>query len=482
MGGLRTFLSELRRRKIWLVGGVYTISAWIVAQVASLVLPNFAAPGWVMPVLLIVLGLGLPLAIILAWAQETQAADGAEPAIDTEPIANKGMSIAVLPFDNLSGEDEFGYLADGLVDEVITILAQNPRFFVIARNTTFTYKGQAVNVQDVGRELGVTYVIEGSVRKAGQQMRINVQLIEASTGAHAWSDRFVFDADEIFDIQDQVIEGIAGHLGDEVLAAEISRLSKRPTDDLGAWELYVRSIDWRRTGAKAAVTHLRQALKRDPEFAIATAMLAEILAAALQLRLPEDAEHAEIRALAERALLLAPRDPLVSAAVANALSLIGEHERANQLAESVKRTASGDAGILAVQAVVKMRSGEAAEAVRLAERVLELSPRDMAMSGFLNILTLAHIQLGNLESALNYCKDALSFSGSGEQMWTSRINMANLLGLRGELDEARRLVDLARKEYPDADLNAFVQHRKTCMVDTAAVAGLEGLQKAGIIQ
>ncbi len=482
MGGIRAFLSELSRRKVWLVGGVYIVSAWIIAQVASLVLPNFAAPGWVMPVLLIVLGLGLPLAIILAWAQETQAADDAAAMTETEPVATKGVSIAVLPFDNLSGEEEFGYLADGLVDEVITILAQNPRFFVIARNTTFTYKGQAVNVQEVGRELGVAYVIEGSVRKAGRQMRINVQLIEAGTGAHAWSDRFVFDAEEIFDIQDQVIEGIAGHLGDEVLAAEVARLKERPTDDLGAWELYIRTTDWRRTGSQSAMALLRQALARDPEFAAATAMLAEVLAVDSRTRLLRDDEIAEILSLADRASELSPRDPLVLAHVANALSIIGELERARQIAESLMRTASGYAPILATLAVIKTRSGEAAEAVRLAERVIELSPRDMAMSAFLGVLAQAHIQLGNLETALDYARDAVNFSGSGEQLWPSRICLANVLGLTGKHDEARRIFDLAKRDYPEADINAFVRHHETVMVDTALASALGGLRKAGIIE
>lgn len=482
MGSFGTFLSELRRRKVWLVGGVYVVAAWIIAQVASLVLPSFAAPGWVMPVLLIVLGLGLPLAIILAWAQETQAGMVEVTELPEEPSTAKGLSIAVLPFDNLSGEEEFGYLADGLVDEIITILAQNPRFFVIARNTMFTYKGQAVNVQDVGRELGVAYVIEGSVRKSGEQMRINVQLIEAATGAHAWSERFIFDVAQIFDIQDQMIEGIAGHLGDQVLAAELTRLKARPTEDLGAWELYIRTSNWRKEGPAVTAPLLRQALARDPEFAAAMATLAIVLMIGLRGKQQDQAVMDEALALAERALLLAPDDPLVMTPAANALAQLGQHERAIKIAEAALLRAPGDARCHALRATIMSQMGEGAEALKSAQRTLELSPHDMAASTFLIILGHAELQLGNLEAALEHVQKAERFSRTPEGLWGVRMALANILALSGELDQAREVYERCKRDYPLADLEGHVTFVRRSMQSGSADLMLQGLKLAGIIE
>ncbi len=482
MGGITSFFSELRRRKIWLVGGVYVVSAWIIAQVASLVLPNFAAPPWVMPVLLIVLGLGLPLAIILAWAQETQAPASKVADTDAEPTAVRGLSIAVLPFDNLSGEDEFGYLADGLVDEVITILAQNPRFFVIARNTTFTYKGQAVNVQDVGRELGVAYVIEGSVRKSGTQMRINVQLIETETGAHAWSERFLFEAAEIFDIQDQMIEGIAGHLGDEVLAAELIRLKARPTEDLGAWELYIRTSNWRRDGAATAAPLLRQALERDPDFAAAMATLAIVSVTQMRWHGPTEDGKREALALAERALELAPGDPLVLLPVAQTFSQLGQHDRASQIADALLLKAPGIVHCHATYASTKIGMGQAAEALQAGRRVLELSPRDMANSSFLTILGIAELMLGNLDAAIVLARDAAKFAGAPQQRWSVSVVLSNLLALAGEIEEAQETFARAQQQCPDASIEGYVQFTEMAMMKPVAEKMFEGLRLAGIVE
>ncbi len=482
MSKFGTFFTELRRRKVWLVGGVYIVAAWIILQVSGSIESAANLPDWTDTLVLVLLGLGLPLAIILAWAQETQAGTKEVTDSATGIAAEKGISIAVLPFDNLSGEDEFGYLADGLVDEVITILAQNPRFFVIGRNTTFTYKGQAVNLRDVGRELGVAYVIEGSVRKAGDQMRINVQLIEAETGAHAWSDRFVFDVAEIFDIQDQMIEGIAGHLGDEVLAAEISKLTARPTDDLGAWELFIRTMDWRKTGPSAAEPLLREALKRDPDFAVAMATLSILLVMKQRATTYDQAVLDEALALGERALELSPSDPLVMGAVSTAFQRLGLHDRAIQLAEAVLQKAPGDARSYAVHAGAKMAAGDGEAALTSARRALELSPRDIAASGFLNVLSAAELQLGNLEASLEHVRNAEKFAGNAEARWTLGLALANILALTGDADEAKRVFEKAKHGHPAGDLNSYMQFTKMNFNEELAERMLQGLRTAGIVE
>jgi len=149
-------------------------------------------------------------------------------------------SIAVLPFQNLSGDPEQEYFADGVVEEIITALSRMRWLFVIARNSSFTYKGRAVDVKQVGRELGVRYVLEGSVRKAGSRVRITGQLIDAATGAHLWADRFEGALEDIFDLQDQVTASVVGKIEPKLEQAEIERAKRKPTENLDAYDYYLR--------------------------------------------------------------------------------------------------------------------------------------------------------------------------------------------------------------------------------------------------
>jgi len=166
------------------------------------------------------------------------------PTAAPPPLPDK-PSIAVLPFQNISGELEQEYFVDGMVEEIITALSRIRWLFVIARNSSFTYKGQAVDVKQVGRELGVRYVLEGSVRKAGPRMRIAAQLIDATSGAHLWADRFDGSLEDVFDLQDKVASSVAGIIEPTLQEAEIRRSSERPTSDLTAYDLYLRALsDW----------------------------------------------------------------------------------------------------------------------------------------------------------------------------------------------------------------------------------------------
>jgi adenylate cyclase len=173
---------------------------------------------------------------------------GGETSPTANPILGSSLplpdkpSIAVLPFANMSGDPEQDYFADGMVEEIITALSRIRWLFVIARNSTFTYKGQAVDVKQVGRDLGVRYVLEGSVRKAGGRVRITAQLIEAETGTHLWADRFDGSLEDVFDLQDNIAISVAGAIEPKLQAAEIRRSSERPTDDLTAYDLYLRAI------------------------------------------------------------------------------------------------------------------------------------------------------------------------------------------------------------------------------------------------
>jgi TolB-like protein len=200
--------------------------------------------------------------VAAAGAASTRASSG--PALPDKP------SIAVLPFANMSGDAEQEYFADGMVEEIITALSRIRWLFVIARNSSFTYKGQAVDVKRVARELGVRYVLEGSVRKAGSQVRITAQLIEAETGAHLWADRFDGSLEDVFELQDQVASSVAGVIEPALQTSEIRRAARKPTSDLTAYDLCLRAqpLFWSlgKEGILQALALLEQAIERDPQF------------------------------------------------------------------------------------------------------------------------------------------------------------------------------------------------------------------------
>ena len=184
-------------------------------------------------------------------------------------------SLAVLPFQNMSGDPEQEYFAEGVVEEIITALSRVPSLFVIARNSSFTYKGRAVNVQQVGRELGVRYVIEGSVRRAGNRLRITGQLIDTSTGMHLWADRFEGKLEDVFDLQDQVTASVIGAIAPKLEQAEIERAKRKPTESLDAYDYFLRGISairqWTIEANHEALRMFNKAIELDPISAPPTA-------------------------------------------------------------------------------------------------------------------------------------------------------------------------------------------------------------------
>ena len=244
------------------------------------------------------------------------------------PVPDK-PSIAVLPFANMSGDPEQEYFADGMVEEIITALSRVRWFFVIARNSSFTYKGQAIDVKQVGRELGVRYVLQGSVRKAGTRVRITGQLIDALSGTHLWADRFDGSLEDVFDLQDTVASSVAGVIEPALRAAETARSAGRPTNDLTAYDLYLRAYALVWSSARQSPQALRlmeQTIERDPHYGPALAWAAYCC---YRLLIDDRSEHRGADALkgadfARRALEVAGDDPGVLANAAQALAYFGE--------------------------------------------------------------------------------------------------------------------------------------------------------------
>jgi TolB-like protein/class 3 adenylate cyclase len=240
-------------------------------------------------------------------------------------------SIAVLPFQNMSGDPEQDYFADGMVEDIITALSQFKSLFVIARNSSFTYKGRAVDIKQVGHELGVRYVLEGSVRKAGSRVRINGQLIEASTGAHLWAEKIDGALEDVFELQDEVTARVAGAIVPSITQAEINRAQVKPTNNLDAYDCYLRALppyyQFTHDGSDIAAEYLRQAIALDPEYALAKAFLAQLHLTRWLNGWSEPGDRERCLALAHEAIADDVNDPSVLRWAGHTLGFWGDYDR-----------------------------------------------------------------------------------------------------------------------------------------------------------
>ena len=286
----------------------------------------------------------------------------------------------MLPFANMSGDPEQEYFADGMVEEIITALSRIRWLFVIARNSSFTYKGQAVDVKQVGRELGVRYVLEGSVRKAGQRVRITGQLIDAATGAHLWADRFDGSLEDVFDLQDKVASSVAGVIEPALQSAETARSAGRATRDLTAYDLYLRAYAMALASAARFPEALRlveQAIERDPSYGPALAY-----AAICYLRSVFDSRSDNPEAdgrvatdLARRALEVAGDDPGTIANAATVLAYFGEDIGVMTLVDRALALNPSFARGWYISGLLRRWAGQPDIAIEHFEAALRLSPR-----------------------------------------------------------------------------------------------------------
>jgi adenylate cyclase len=304
-------------------------------------------------------------------------------------------SIAVLPFANMSGDPEQEYFADGMVEEIITALSRIRWLFVIARNSTFTYKGQPVDVKRVGRELGVRYVLEGSVRKAGQRVRITGQLIDAVTGTHLWADRFDGSLEDVFELQDKVATNVAGIIEPTLQAAETTRSTNRPTGDLTAYDLYLRAYAMVWSSARQSPEALRlmeQAIERDPRYGPALAWAAYCCYRLLVDDRSDTPEGDRLKGIdfARRALEVAGDDPAVLANAAQALAYFGEDiGTMTALVDRALALNSNFARGWLVSGTLRLWAGQSDIAIEHAEASLRLSPRVRTGTLFL-VIGAAH--------------------------------------------------------------------------------------------
>jgi pentatricopeptide repeat protein len=349
---------------------------------------------------------------------------GLDPGIAGEgrvgvlPLPDK-PSIAVLPFTNLSGDPEQEYFADGMVEEIITALSRIRWLFVIARNSSFTYKGQAVDVTRVGRELGVRYVLEGSVRKAGGRVRMTAQLVEAESGTHLWADRFDGSLEDVFDLQAEVARSIAGVIEPTLQAAEIRYSAERPTNDLTAYDLYLRARSVASTYEREDLVHalhlLDQAIAREPRYGLALAVAATYHVDLENYDWADEREEATNR------------------------------RAAIELAREALSAAADDPGVLGRAAIVLGRFGEdIGAALALIDRALVLNPSfayGWYWSGWLRLFA------GEPELAIDHFETSIRLNPRGQRGFhLAGMGMAHFVSRRFE--DASAVLRIALEEVP----------------------------------
>jgi adenylate cyclase len=366
------------------------------------------------------------------------------------PLPDK-PSIAVLPFANMSGDPEQEYFADGMVEEIITALSRIRWLFVIARNSTFTYKGQAVDVKQVARELGVRYVLEGSVRKVGGRVRIGAQLIDALTGIHLWADRFDSSSEEVFNLQDKVALAVAGVVEPALQASEIRRAGERPTENLTAYDLYLRAAQilggaFEKEPLARASDLLAQAVERDPRFALALGRAAQVRAMLDVLGVDNpDSNRVEALDLARRCVDTAVDDPNALCWAGFALGYFGEDlDAAAALVDrSLALNPSFAEGWLR-SGILRLFAGNLRLAIEHVEQSMRLDPR--ARMGLpLSVLGLAYFFDRRFELATTKLLEAI-------QEWPSFVSpyrtLAACYAHMGRLDEARHVIERLRALTP----------------------------------
>ena len=390
-------------------------------------------------------------------------------------------SIAVLPFTNMSAGPDQEFFGDGITEDITTALCKFRGFFVIARNTMFTYKGRSVDVRAIGRELGVRYVLEGSVRKAGDRVRVTAQLLEAASGNHLWAERYDRKLEDIFDIQDEITSNVVGRIGPELLVAEHNRASRKPPQSLDAWECVIRALfqssQQSDEGTRNALALLDRAIAEDPDYAQALGMKAWILV------------FRAFQGWEDMGQVLAQAKPLIASAIAAdieepwpylAQGMVGYATRDNVLAMSALTQAVAlnpnfvnAHGLLGIAHAFGGRSSEAIACIDLAIR---LSPRDTFLSDFQLYYAFAHFQGARYELGLKFAQQAHTMRPGHPY---PLLLGAACAGHLGDTDYARRLVAELKAILPIAS-TAWVEATSPYVHAEDRARLVEGLARAGL--
>jgi len=395
--------------------------------------PNAEGSDWIVTIPRV----GYRFVGLLVQEQTEKIAEANAPVSDRE----RRPSIAVLPFANLNGEKEQEYLADGITEDIITALTRFRWFFVVARNSSFAYKGKLIDAKQVAQELGVQYLLEGSVRRSGQQIRISAQLVDATTGKHIWAERYDLELADVFAIQDEIAERVAGAIEPELLKTEGVQAAARHTGNMTAWDL-VRRGTWHfhqvtRENHLKARDLFRQACKLDPDLPEAHLWLGRVSAGVVPYGWSENpvADLREGMEAALKAVQLDERNPYTHYALAIVSAFADRLDQSISAArKAIEISPSFALGHL-VLGMALLFSGRAAEAIAPLEYGLRLSPYDPQNFVWFNLLALARLFSGRAEAGLEAAARALQVRPN---WWTSLEVLVCCYATLGKWDEARR--------------------------------------------
>lgn len=407
-------------------------------------------------------------------------ARGSSPASERE---NRRPAIAVLPFANLSGDPQQDYLADGLVEELITGLSRFKTFAVIARNSSFVYKDRAVDVREVARELGVRYVLEGSVRRSGAHVRVAAQLIEAASGAHLWAENFDGTIEDIFGFQDEITTAVIGLIEPEIRRAEIERTRRKRPESLDAWDLYIQALPLVYSanvpGYSDAIALLERATALDPEYvpALALASWAHEKRETFGGTAPAGVDDVEMAfALAHRALEIDPDDPLVLALLGWLRILFHEDYSGLALCKRAAALNPNNLLVLDFASTAHLKAGDLADVIASATRALQLGPGSPDKYVCLTHIAQAHLNSGRLEEALAWAQRAIE--ANGDYVY-GHVTLACANALLGRSAEAKQALARILAIRPDMTISQCNGSPPARFPERWAIC-VEGLRKAGM--
>jgi TolB-like protein len=430
---MNSFITELKRRKVFQVGVAYVVLAWVVAQVMDLALENFAAPDWVIKTVLTLLVVGFFVAVFLAWAYELtpegiKYTSGAAPAVAEDVIAPAAIqqSVAVLPFADMSPEKDQEYFSDGIAEELLNQLTKLKGLHVTGRTSSFHFKGRNEDLREIGEKLNVAHILEGSVRKAGNRVRITAQLVKAADGYHLWSETFDRDLDDIFAIQDETAKAVADALSLELGVGEAGSIDGG-TQNMEAFDAYLNAISsynkFGRPETARAIELLENAVELDPNFVLAWSWLAQICDSAAFSFLYERASELGARSeqAANRAIAIAPDAAASIRAAALLKTRNREWAEAGRLWRKALAAAPGDAHSNYEYGRFLLAVGRAKEAVPYCRRAVQIDPLSIVPCV---LLAVAHQVNGEADKALEEFRRGEGLIGNHQFLYSVTLVLA----------------------------------------------------------
>lgn len=480
MEAVTRYLALWWSHRIVRVGAAYVAGGWALFQVALNVGQTLAMPDWLPKLVLILLLLGFLPTLILAWAAQGRARPAAQAKARGVAEATGGAPcIAVLPFANFSREPADEIFADGIVEDLITSLSLNPALRVISRSSTFAYKNKSPDVREVGEDLGAQFVLEGSVRRAGDRLRLTAQLVETETGGHLWAQKYDRPVGELFDIQDDLVWEIAAALHAELDRAEV--IQARGATSVSAWEEAMRSAYLyerpRFSALPSSIQHARNAIAIEPNYALGHARLAMALTTAAQMlgegrdgpNSRESVKHARL------AVTLAPDDPRVLGFACASLSHIGHAEEGLRHGLRSLELNPNDAQVYGSVANALFRSGRPAEAFPYYEEEERLAPKSIWLNTRYVFRGLAHLAMDNPDEAAKAFLRSVTGDPSFEQAW---LALAATQAIRGDMADAVKAAQRLRELNPTAPLDIWVRTLTASIAGPMGARAVEGFRQA----